>query len=112
VAVMLGVSSAWRGSRANLRDQLSQAQRTMSGSSHHLRSALVVTQMALTLVLLVGAGLLGRSFAKLLAVNPGFRTDSLVVLNISASIGRPAERARFYDDLTARLRGAAGVASI
>ena len=112
VAAVLGVSSAWRGSRANLRDQLSQGQRTMSGSSHHLRSALVVTQMALTLVLLVGAGLLGRSFAKLLAVNPGFRTDSLVVLNISASIGRPAERARFYDDLTARLRGAPGVASI
>jgi len=114
VAVVLGVSSAWRGTRANLRDQLSQAQRTLSGagSSHHLRSGLVVTQMALTLVLLVGAGLLARSLGNLLTVKPGFRTDSMVVLNVAADIGTASERARFYDDLTARLRAVPGVSTL
>lgn len=112
VAVMLGVSSAWRGTRANLRDQLSQSQRTLAGSSHHLRSALVVTQVALTLVLLVGAGLLARSFGKLLTVKPGFRTDSIVVLNIAADIGTKTERVHFYDALTSRLRNLPGVTGL
>jgi predicted permease len=114
VAVGLGVSSAWRGTRANLRDELSQAQRTLSGSgSHHrLRSTLVVVQVALTLMLLVGAGLLGRSFERLLAVDPGFRTDSAVVLDIAAEMGSPAERIAFYDELSARIRALPGVTSV
>ena len=48
-----------------------------------MRSLLVVAQMALTLILLVAAGLLGKSFYRLLQVDPGFRTESAVAMELS-----------------------------
>ena len=48
-----------------------------------MRDGLVVAQVALTLVLLVGAGLLGRSFLRLLAIDPGYRTEDAVVLDLT-----------------------------
>ena len=113
VAVVLGVASAWRSTRGSVRDHLADSQRTVSGagSTHRLRSGLVVGQVALTLMLLVAAGLLGRSFARLLTVDPGFRTDSVVVLDVAAELGSAAERGRFLDDVLARVRTIPGVTS-
>ncbi|MDQ3951021.1 MAG: ABC transporter permease, partial [Gemmatimonadota bacterium] len=82
----------------------------------YVRSGLVVAQVALTLVLLVGAGLLGRSFVRLLSVNPGYRTGGAVVLDLSTpwpeTDADAARQRRFYDELMARLRIIPGVANV
>jgi predicted permease len=81
-----------------------------------VRRALVVVQVAATLVLLVGAGLLARSFFNLLSVNPGFRTDHAVVLDIALPYADDSAAAmataRFYDDLIARLQTIPGVREV
>ena len=97
---------------------MAQAQRTQAGAgaSYRVRSVLVVAQMSLTLVLLVGAGLLARSFLRLSRIDPGYRTERALVLDISASVpDGPAgerERVRLYDDITARLSALPGVATV
>ena len=116
-AIGLGVLTAWRGTRGDLRSALSQSQRTQSGAgaSERVRRILVVAQVALTLVLLVGAGLLARSFIRLLRVNPGFRTERAVVLDVSAPGDGPAgirERVHLYDALIDRLRAIPGVTAV
>jgi putative ABC transport system permease protein len=72
--------------------------------------------LAMTLVLLVGAGLLGRSFVRLLDVNPGYRTTRAVVLDLSLpradDDAAMRETARFYDDLVARLGALPGVSEV
>ena len=84
-AVLLGVATAARAAQAQIRDTLSEGTRTMAGgrSSERVRQGLVVAQVALTIVLLAGAGLLGRSFGALLAVSPGFRTDGAQLLDLT-----------------------------
>src|SRR5215213_6853499 len=61
-------------------------------AGRHLRSFLVVTQMALTLVLMIGAGLLARSFYHLLQIDPGFRTESAVAMELSLPSQRMDEK--------------------
>jgi predicted permease len=118
MAVVLGLFSALRGTRGDLKQAMAQAQRTQAGSgaSYRVRGALVVAQMALTLVLLVGAGLLARSFLRLAQVDPGYRTDRALVLDISASVPEgpegERERVRLYDAIIARLSALPGVASV
>ena len=85
-------------------------------SSTRVRNFFIVAQVALTLVLLVGAGLLGRSFQHLLAVSPGFETESAVAMSISQahpdtpSDGR--ENAHLYQRLLERLRSLPGVIAV
>src|SRR5262249_10813586 len=85
VAVVLGLAPVARLSQNDLYDNLKDSGRGQAGRamSKRLRSALVVAQMALTLVLLTGAGLLGKSFYRLLQVDPGFRAESAVVMDLS-----------------------------
>ncbi|MDQ6888153.1 MAG: ABC transporter permease [Gemmatimonadota bacterium] len=117
-AVALGLVTAWHGTRSDIRDTLSSSQRTQasSGSSGRIRRSLVVLQMALTVVLLVGASLLGRSFVRLLELNPGFRTQHLVILDAAlpfesgASAG--VRRAAFYEELMARVRTIPGITRV
>jgi predicted permease len=76
-----------------------------------LRGLLVVAQVALTMLLLVGAGLLGRSFVGLLGVEPGFRPEGVVALNVSldTSEGMGGKAAQFYGQLLERLEALPGV---
>ncbi|HVE78593.1 MAG TPA: ADOP family duplicated permease, partial [Gemmatimonadaceae bacterium] len=120
-AVALGLLTALRGARGELREAMAQSQRTQAGagSSYRVRGALVVSQIALTLVLLVGVGLLGRSFLRLLDVRPGYRTERAVVLDLSLpspsgsdAAAEAARLGRFYDDLVGRLRAIPGVAEV
>ena len=117
-ALAMGLLTAWRAARGSLRDALAEAQRTQAGAggSLRIRGALVVAQVAATLVLLVGAGLLGRSFVRLLAVDPGFRTEHALVLDVSLPSGSDDAARRqtvgFYDDLFARLRAIPGVREV
>jgi putative ABC transport system permease protein len=75
-----------------------------------LRSALVVSEVALAMLLAVGAGLLIRSFGKLSGVNPGFNTSGLLTAQVSPPQNTPAARRRtFYDDLLRKLETTPGV---
>ena len=118
VAAVLGLLSAIRGSRGDLRQAMAQAQRTQAGAgaSYRVRGALVVAQVSLTLVLLVGAGLLARSFLRLAQVDPGYRTERALVLDMSPSVPEgPAgqrERVRLYDEITSRLSALPGVSAV
>jgi predicted permease len=118
VAAALGLLSALRGTRGDLRQAMAQAQRTQAGAgaSYRVRSALVIAQISMTLVLLVGASLLGRSFLRLSRIDPGYRTDRALVLDIAASVPEGAagerERIRLYDELSARLSALPGVSGV
>jgi ABC-type lipoprotein release transport system permease subunit len=84
VAIVLGLVPLLRLSNRDLEGTLRETGRGLSGQAgQRLRSVLVVSQMSLTLILLVGAGLLGKSFQRLLQVDPGFRTDSAVAMELS-----------------------------
>ena len=89
-AVVLGVVTSVRATRQEIRDTLSEGTRTMAGgrTSERIRQGLVVAQVALTVILLIGAGLLARSFAKLLQVDTGYRTASAVVIDLSWPFSR------------------------
>ena len=83
VAVGLGLFAAWRAGGVDLNDALSAGSRGYSAGSQRTRSVLVVGEIAATLVMLVGAGLLGRSFLRLISVSPGFSGENLLVLKFS-----------------------------
>ena len=118
VALTIGLVTAWKGTRTGIRDTLSSSQRTQAGSdsSSRIRQMLVVTQMALTVVLLVGAGVLARSFVRLRAVQPGYRTDHAVVLDATLpnESGPDAARRRvaFYTEVMTRALGVPGVTQV
>ncbi len=89
----------------DIRDQLNQSGR---GSSRAvpiisgLRSALVVAEVAISMVLLIGAGLLIRSFARLQAVEPGFRPDHILMADVPISLtvyAKPEQQVAFFDRL-------------
>jgi putative ABC transport system permease protein len=115
VATVLGLLSAWRGTQGDIRQAMAQAQRTQAGAgaSYRVRGVLVVAQVALTLVLLVGAGLLARSFLQLSRIDPGYRTERALVVDITASVPNSPEgqreRVRLYDEILSRLRALPGV---
>jgi putative ABC transport system permease protein len=89
-AVGLGLLTAVRGTRGDIRESLAQSQRSQAGAgaTDRTRATLVVAQVALSVVLLAGAGLLGRSFLRLVSVNPGYRTERAVVVDVP--LPRPA----------------------
>jgi putative ABC transport system permease protein len=84
-----------------------------TGSGHNrVRNTLVVTQVALALVLVVGSGLLVRSFRSLLEVDPGFATSGVLTLRLSppaASYANGPPVVQFYDQLLERIRATPGV---
>jgi predicted permease len=117
-AIAIGLLTAWQATRAEIRETLSSSQRTQagSGSGASIRRALVVSQMALTVVLLVGAGVLARSFLRLMEVKPGFRTNHAVVADVSLPFagGHDAgiQRLAFYNEVMQRLRSIPGVTNV
>ncbi len=109
VSVVLGLVTALRSTRQGIAVHASD--RSQAGSpSTFVRSGLVVSQVALTLVLLVGAGLLARSLFRLFDVDPGFRREGALVVDLSHPVEGGARR-RAQNDLLARLRTLPGVES-
>jgi putative ABC transport system permease protein len=101
-----GVAPAVQGARPDLDAMLRDSGRSGSRRQTRAHSALVVCQVALALVLLVGAGLLLRSFERLQAVDVGVRPSHVLTFAVSLPSGRyddPERRARFYRDFIARL---------
>jgi predicted permease len=90
-------------------------QRTTSGARNHTRRVLVVAEVALAVMLVIGAGLMLRSFWNLMQVDAGFRRDQLVTFGINlpqAAYPKPDARVQFVTRLLERLRGTAGVQSV
>jgi putative ABC transport system permease protein len=115
---LLGVVPALSSSPRQLQNDLQSAGRGRSASrgSTQFRNLLIVAQVALTVVLLVGAGLLGRSFQRLLEVNPGFEAESAVAMTVSMPPAQePAEQrrlAQFYQQLIERLQSLPGMIAV
>jgi len=114
-AVIFGMAPAWQASQAKPVEALKTAARGTGGASQvRWRTALTVAEVALSLVLLVGAGLLLRSFSTVMGVNLGFQTDHVIAMNINLpQLHYPdaAARLRFYQALTERVRPLPGVQS-
>jgi putative ABC transport system permease protein len=115
-ALVLSLLTAWGTRSVRIAEALGDNSRTGSGSRRQMRGreALIVAQVALTMVLLAGAGLLARSFAHAMAVNPGFRVSEDLVVDTSVefagdSSGNDARRAALQDVLLARVRALPGV---
>jgi ABC-type lipoprotein release transport system permease subunit len=84
VAIVLGLMPLLRFSTRDLEGSLRETGRGRSGQAgQRLRSLLVVAQMALTMILLVAAGLVGKSFYRLMQIDPGFRTESAVAMELN-----------------------------
>jgi len=112
------VPSIW-GPRVDLTDALKEGSRGATGSGGRLRKSLVVAEVALSVVLLVGAGLMLRSFSRLRSLNPGFQTDHALTLRVSLPIpdGRisTADEDRFvnfFDRALLRLSALPGVTAV
>jgi putative ABC transport system permease protein len=112
-AAIFGLAPALQGSRLDLNRTLKEGGRSGSGNAgQRLRSALVVAEVALSLVLLVGAGLLVKSFWRLLDVDPGFNPHNLLTVELSLTSERYADesrRAAFYQQLLEQLSTLPGV---
>lgn len=109
--LIFGLIPAWQASKVDVHETLKDGGRGNSGARHWLRGSLVVTEVAAALVLLVGAGLLIRSFYLLNQVNPGFSYDHLWSANVSLPDKKysPDQRIKFWQQLTERLRAMPGV---
>jgi predicted permease len=114
-AVALGLATALRAGRQDVRDALSEGTRSMAGgkTSERVRQTLVVAQVALTIILLAGAGLLARSFVNVMTIDPGFRTDDGLLAEAQWTFTRdPAVQQRrktLQQDLLARVAALPGV---
>ncbi|HKY46007.1 MAG TPA: ABC transporter permease [Pyrinomonadaceae bacterium] len=112
--IIFGLAPALQVSKPNLNDSLKEGSRQTTGRSHRLRSSLVVFEVALSLVLLVGAGLLARSFLSLLRTNPGFNPDNILTMQLVLPVAKYKDepsRAAFYNDLLQRAKAYPGVES-
>lgn len=110
--VIFGLVPAWQAARTGPALALKAGGRGNTAGGNRLRHALVVLEIALALVLLVGAGLLLRTFDHLGKVDPGFRPEGLLTARLTlpeTTYGKPAEVDAFYDRLLARLRTLPGV---
>jgi predicted permease len=104
---------ALQATRADLHDTLKGGARLAgTGRRARLRRLLVAAEIALSLVLLVGAGLMIRSFAALQATRPGFEADRLASFQLALPAARypnPVDQSRFFEELSARMRSQPGV---
>ena len=113
--IAIGIVPAMAASRPELQTALKAAGRgsTAGRGQRRMRSALVVAEVGLAVVLTLGAGLLLRSFLSVLAVDPGFQSDRLLTLQIALpqKYQTPDHRIALYKDLFARLESLPGVRS-
>ena len=111
-ALVFGLAPALQNTRLNLQDVLKESTHTATagGTRQHFRRALVVIQVAVAFVLLVGAGLLARSFKALLEVDPGFSANKALALEISLARRTTEQRTAFLNQTLEKLAAMPGVA--
>jgi putative ABC transport system permease protein len=109
--LLFGLAPALQASRPNLTEGLKEGERGSSGRQV-LRSVLVVGEIALTLTLLVGAGLLIQSFRRVLEVDPGFKAQNLLTMQVSVNNPDGRQVADFFEQLQQNVRSLPGVKSV
>jgi hypothetical protein len=112
--VLFGMVPAWRMSRSDPAGTLRQTSRTTGGHMGRFSSALVTAQVALSLVLLLGATLFVRSLRNLETVDLGYRRDHMLVMQLFPQAGHEkiSNRTQYYRDLITRLSQVPGVDSV
>jgi putative ABC transport system permease protein len=111
-SIVFGAAPAFQAARTELNEVLKDGGRGVIGSRHRLRQGLVVLEVALSLVLLVGAGLMIRSFERLYHVSPGFNPDDVLTAKINLPRSKYRNReAAFFEQLMDRVRALPGVES-
>ncbi|HEX8092106.1 MAG TPA: ABC transporter permease, partial [Blastocatellia bacterium] len=114
-SLLFGLAPALQASRPDLTDALKEGGRSSAGLSRsRLRSVLVISEVALSLVLLIGAGLMIRSFAKLNQVDPGFNPAEVLTMGVTLLPNKYPEDERvasFYSQLLEQAADTPGVAS-
>ncbi|MGE3344516.1 MAG: ABC transporter permease, partial [Vicinamibacterales bacterium] len=113
-ALIFGLFPAWRAMRPHLMEVFQESGRgaSISRSARRLSDVMVVAEVALALMLLVGAGLLIRSFVQLSSVDPGYRTSGIVAAHIVLPASRyspSASKKQFFDTLIQRVGTIPGV---
>ncbi|MEW6208881.1 MAG: ABC transporter permease [Acidobacteriota bacterium] len=113
--ILFGLAPAIQASRPDLNETLKEGGRTSQGAARHrLRGLLVIGEVALSLVLLVGAGLMLKSFLLLLDTNHGFNTKNILTMNFVLPVAKYREEAKqraFCQELISRVRAVGGVES-
>jgi putative ABC transport system permease protein len=113
--LLFGLAPALQSSRLDLNGILKEGGRnSAAGVGHRLRSAFVISEIALAVVLLIGAGLMMKSMFQLLRVNVGFETDHLLTMTVIAPMAKVTEasqRINFNQQLTERVQAIPGVVS-
>jgi putative ABC transport system permease protein len=114
-SLVFGVAPALQASRIDLNETLKEGGRGGAGASRHrLRRALVIAEVALSLILLISAGLMMRSFLRLQQVNPGLNAENVLTLRVSLPSSKydvPEKRQDFFRQLLERTRALPGVQS-
>ncbi|MGH9395867.1 MAG: ABC transporter permease, partial [Terriglobia bacterium] len=115
VGILFGLAPAMKSSKSDLQEALKEGGRTSSSGQHRAQKVLVVFQMALTLILLVAAGLMFRTIHRLWGVNPGFDAKNVITFSVGLSPSltkTPADTRLNYRQLVDRIRSIPGVRSV
>jgi putative ABC transport system permease protein len=118
VAIGLGTFTALRSNSNDIRTTLAEGGRGSAGSfsTQLIGRGIVVMQLAITMTLLIGAGLLGRSLIRVLSIDPGFATEHVVTIDLALPTAfkpdQKVRRAQFLNELFSRLRALPGVQEV
>ncbi|HMD70916.1 MAG TPA: ABC transporter permease [Bryobacteraceae bacterium] len=115
--VAFGLAPALQASQVQLNESLKEAGRSAADgrSGHHLRNLLVVFEVALAMVLLCGAGLLLKSFLRMRGIDPGYRSDRVLTLNVNLTFSqypKPLDQTRFFQQAIERIKVLPGVQAV
>jgi putative ABC transport system permease protein len=113
---LFGMAPAWSATRVDLNDALKRTDTRPGRSDRHgLRNLLVIAEVALAFVLVVATGLLGKSFVRLTAVDPGFDPHNVLTLTPTLQSARyrtPQARLQYFRQLVERVRAVPGIVSV
>jgi putative ABC transport system permease protein len=115
--VAFGLAPALQASKVQLNESLKEAGRSAADgrSGHRLRNLLAVFEVALAMVLLCGAGLLLKSFLHLRGIDPGYRSDRVLTLNVTLTLSqypKPLDQTRFFQQAIERIKVLPGVQAV
>ncbi len=112
--MLFGLAPALQASKPDLNETLKEGDRGSTGSRHRVRNALVVVETAIALVLLIGAGLMIKSFWRLQSVETGFDSSNLLTMQLSvpAAEGEGKKVLNFLEQVSERVKSVPGVESV